>query len=202
MARKAAMSVEDRRAKILDSASRVFAVRGFEGARIADIAEAAEMSQGLVYRYFPSKEALFDALVTESFARLEEAIAALDAMPLSEGEKIVFALEGLIARLEAEEDFARRITLLSQSGVKGEVPDQTRAALTAVRDAPYRGIEAILVRGQAEGSVGSGPPAELALLFWTIIKGLAQHRLAFADFRAPDPNRIARLFLPQPDQKS
>lgn len=195
------MGLAERRASILAAATRVFSLRGYGGATIAHIADAAAMSQGLVYRYFPSKEALFLALVQESFDRLDQAIRATDAMALSEGGKIAFALQGLIERLDADDDFARRITLLSQGDVMPSAPEEARAALLAARDAPYRAIEAILTRGQAEGSVGDGPPAELAMLFWTIIKGLAQHRLAFADFRAPDPARIARLFLPQPPQR-
>ena len=54
---------DERRDEILRAALGVFAQRGLEATRIADIAEAANMSHGLIYRYFPSKEAAFVALV-------------------------------------------------------------------------------------------------------------------------------------------
>src|SRR5262249_55749560 len=54
---------DERRDEILRAALGVFARRGLEATRIADIAEAANMSHGLIYRYFTSKEAALVALV-------------------------------------------------------------------------------------------------------------------------------------------
>ena len=48
--------------KILDAARRVFARKGL-GATISDIAEEAGVSQGLAYRYFSSKEAIFHTIL-------------------------------------------------------------------------------------------------------------------------------------------
>ena len=56
---------EAQRAKILKSASRTFARLG-RGATMADVAAEAAVSQGLAYRYFASKEALFQALIEEA----------------------------------------------------------------------------------------------------------------------------------------
>lgn len=67
---------EVRRQEILDTALRLFGEKGYEKTSIADIAKAMGVAQGLCYRYFPSKEALFDtvleqyaALLTEPFAK-------------------------------------------------------------------------------------------------------------------------------------
>ena len=50
----------DRRAQILDAAFEEFSAKGFKGATIKSIAEAAELqSPALIYWYFPDKEALF-----------------------------------------------------------------------------------------------------------------------------------------------
>src|SRR5690349_7007883 len=53
-----------RRAKILESARRVFARKGM-AATIADIAADAQISPGLAYRYFADKEALLSELITQ-----------------------------------------------------------------------------------------------------------------------------------------
>lgn len=52
-----------KRADILEAALTEFQVRGFGGARVDDIAERAQVSKRTLYRYFPSKEDLFDAIV-------------------------------------------------------------------------------------------------------------------------------------------
>jgi AcrR family transcriptional regulator len=54
--------------RIREAALRVFAARGFGQAGVADIAREARVSSGNVYRYFESKEVLFDAVVPRSLA--------------------------------------------------------------------------------------------------------------------------------------
>ncbi|MCD7947604.1 MAG: TetR/AcrR family transcriptional regulator [Oscillospiraceae bacterium] len=56
---------EVRKQEILETAIAVFAERGYEKTKMSDIAEKMGVAQGLCYRYFPSKEALFDSAVEE-----------------------------------------------------------------------------------------------------------------------------------------
>ena len=52
-----------RRQAILDAALSVFAERGFEAARLDDVAARAGVAKGTLYLYFRDKEALFEELV-------------------------------------------------------------------------------------------------------------------------------------------
>jgi len=54
---------EEKRRRILEAADGCFARRGFHATSMAEICEAAGMSAGNLYRYFPSKEAMIAALV-------------------------------------------------------------------------------------------------------------------------------------------
>lgn len=74
--------MQDRRDSILAAARQAFARNGFEGTSIADIARAAGVSDGLVYRYFSSKRDLLNAVLTAFYERTMldlEAIAAREA---------------------------------------------------------------------------------------------------------------------------
>lgn len=54
----------ERRQQILEAATEEFAAKGFLGATIKDIAQRAKLrSQALIYWYFPTKEALFEAVL-------------------------------------------------------------------------------------------------------------------------------------------
>ncbi len=68
------LSAEDRRTAILDSALEVFSRRGYNGASIDEIAQAAGISKALIYEHFPSKKdlhvSLLDMHVQELFERL------------------------------------------------------------------------------------------------------------------------------------
>jgi AcrR family transcriptional regulator len=65
--RELAGEVDDR---ILDAARRVFFERGFAGASIDEIARLAGAGKPAMYARFPSKEALFTAVVTRSSSRV------------------------------------------------------------------------------------------------------------------------------------
>src|SRR5512135_2887414 len=56
---------EAQRTKILEGARQVLAHKGM-AATMADVAAAAEVSQGLTYRYFANKEALIRELVKQT----------------------------------------------------------------------------------------------------------------------------------------
>ena len=58
---------ETRRAQFVDSALEVFAAQGFDGTSVKDLSEAAGATQGLLYHYFPSKEALLEATLERHY---------------------------------------------------------------------------------------------------------------------------------------
>jgi TetR/AcrR family fatty acid metabolism transcriptional regulator len=59
------MSREDRRQAIIDAAVVVFARKGFFGAKVSEIAEAAGVADGTIYLYFKSKDELLISLFEE-----------------------------------------------------------------------------------------------------------------------------------------
>src|SRR5437588_6507421 len=54
---------EARRAAILAAALEEFTARGYEGARLDDVAKRAGVAKGTIYLYFADKESLFQELV-------------------------------------------------------------------------------------------------------------------------------------------
>ncbi len=66
------LATPTRSAEILDSVKSVFAAKGFEGASMQDLARAAGMSAGNFYRYFPSKDAIIEAIVERELERVAD----------------------------------------------------------------------------------------------------------------------------------
>jgi TetR/AcrR family transcriptional regulator of autoinduction and epiphytic fitness len=58
---------EQKRAAILTAATRLFLDAGYDGTSLAKIAEAAGVSKATLFKQFPTKATLFDAIVTESW---------------------------------------------------------------------------------------------------------------------------------------
>lgn len=76
--------------RLLNAGERVFSERGFRGAKLSDIAEAAECSVGAVYSRFKDKEALFLAILKRFTAQSRQQVAtffsaaATEAVPTGE----------------------------------------------------------------------------------------------------------------------
>ncbi len=115
---------KSRRQRLLDAALTVFTDQGYSATPIDDIARASETSKGGVYFHFPSKQALFLALLDESSTALLENVEAAMAGepdPLLRGEAALravitsFAEHRLLARLllveaaGAGRDFSRAL---------------------------------------------------------------------------------------------
>ncbi len=60
---------DDVQQRILDAALFEYAHKGYQAAKLADIAAKAGVSAGNVYRYYSGKQALYDALVPPEFVR-------------------------------------------------------------------------------------------------------------------------------------
>lgn len=88
--------IPDRRERILAEAEALILERGFDAASVQAIAERAGIAKGAVYREFASKDAVLDALLQESMARMTERSRALvgERPRLSEAYRV--ALEVLL----------------------------------------------------------------------------------------------------------
>ena len=67
----------DRPAEILAAALDVFAERGFQGARLEEVARRAGVSKGALYLYFETKADLFRAVVTDAISPNIERVKAM-----------------------------------------------------------------------------------------------------------------------------
>ncbi len=103
---------EERRHRILEAVIPVFAEKGFHGATTRDLADAAGVSEALLYRHFPSKESMFQAIFDHHLeTRLgnPETEATFRIPPSTEKLVKLFAL--LFQNIAAPEDgnFARLV---------------------------------------------------------------------------------------------
>ena len=93
-----ALAADRRTAEILDSIWRVFAAKGFDGASMQDLARAADMSVGNFYRYFPSKAAIIDAMISRDLDEIEQKFAGI----LDSADPMASLRETLAQRISTE----------------------------------------------------------------------------------------------------
>lgn len=102
--------VQQRRAQLLDAALELMAERGFANTSVDDLAKAAGVAKGTVYLYFPTKEALLQA-VFETQSLLPDVEPAINALgPETSIENLARTLIPLLWR--ALHERKRGVTLL------------------------------------------------------------------------------------------
>jgi AcrR family transcriptional regulator len=159
------------RTRLLQSAAAAFARHGLAGANINAISLDAGLAKGTVYNYFPSKEALFAAVVQEACRRtVDEAEDPGREVPTRERLRALVRAD--IAWAAQHEPFAR---VLVREVFSGE-PELYRRVVEAAM--PYVGrVVEVLADGIDRGELGSDRPVEqLAQLFTGLgLLALAQH---------------------------
>ena len=86
--------------QILEAAREVFIIKGFEGARMQEIADKAGINKALLHYYFRSKENLFDAVFREVASHLFPAVRQLLDSELTIKEKITFFVKIYLKALQ------------------------------------------------------------------------------------------------------
>lgn len=104
------LNVDERRRRLIEAGSRLFAEHAFEEISMRQIAQAAGISKSLLYHYFPSKTELFKAAVQQHAEELQQLIQpGGDRPPL---EELTTNLDAYLAWIE---DNARTWSKLMQS---------------------------------------------------------------------------------------
>src|ERR1700709_1094487 len=102
-------TVEARRQQILEAACDCVRRAGFHGASMAEIAQAAGLSVGQIYRYFENKEAIVAAIVARDMAEMRDKFSALQnsGEPLREG-----IIDGCVRSMNDQYDLERSALML------------------------------------------------------------------------------------------
>ena len=68
---------QETRERILDAALRVFAERGYDGASVTQICDQAGVSKGALYHHYPTKQAVFLALLEHWLTSVDDGLEVL-----------------------------------------------------------------------------------------------------------------------------
>ncbi len=82
------MKQEDTKQKILDKALELFAAQGYDSVSVGEIAKAVGIKAPSLYNHFPSKQAIFDAIVESTAAQYEADTDKIDIHVQNAGQDI------------------------------------------------------------------------------------------------------------------
>lgn len=139
--------------RILDAAGHVFLERGFEGASIEEIAEAASAGKPTIYARFPNKQALFTAVV-ERLVRRNTTFETLSYVGGSIEERLDALANVILTRLLAPETIGLIRVAVAEAR---RFPDLAISVSGMGRACPMEAVARLFGEWAASGDIGASP---------------------------------------------
>ena len=139
------------RQALLAKAREVFDAGDFFDLRFDDFARLAGVGTGTLYRHFPTREALAEAVYHEEVAALCDRARHLGAT-LPAAEALATFLRGMVDHIHAHQGLARTLATLMSAG-SGAVAEGSQALEQAVTDL----VDTAVRDGSLRDDVGAGP---------------------------------------------
>jgi AcrR family transcriptional regulator len=175
------------RDRILCAALKCFIEHGFHAASMASIAEAAQMSAGLMYRYFANKNAIVLAIIER---QLEEKRCVI--RQLHSSTDMVARLLQTFERWRSRDPQVMSAALFLEMSAEATRNPQVAEALRSSDAVTRAEFQQWLARSPGEGGLGlpEGTAASRALLLQCVVEGLALRAAREPDLH-PDQLRSA-----------
>ena len=139
--------------RILDAAGQVFLERGFSGASVDEIAEVACAGKPTIYARFPSKQALFTAVV----ARLLQRNTRFEAISCADGsieERLQRVGAVLLSRVLTPETIGLIRVAVAEAR---RFPDLATSVSCMGRDRPAAAVSEVFAKLAASDDIGASP---------------------------------------------
>ncbi len=187
-----AMIKDERREQILHAALMAFATKGFSATKISDIVAGANMSHGLVYHYFKSKEEIFSELLKRAMWGSAHSLEMVETAPISPLEKVRQTAKYILGAISDFEDTAYYFLIVIHASIMAGL-EMDREQYARDSTMAMQAMARILKAGQETGEVIDGDPMAMTTAFFATIQGLAMYKLAIGEFKMPDPEILVNM---------
>ncbi len=168
---------ERRHSEIVDAAERVFAVKGLDRATMADVADEARLSRGLVYFYFKDKDDLYLALTIRAFEQLRASFESAVIDQPNGLAKIVAIGRAYVTFHHEQPLYFQAMADIEAREVDMESAPTENAATCMTEGACILAFMAhIIAEGIADGSIRAdiGDPMLTGINLWGFTHGIIQ----------------------------
>jgi AcrR family transcriptional regulator len=131
---------------VFQAAARLFSARGFDGASVDDIADAAGVNKAMIYYHFEDKLALFRAVVADMLTAVAQHVTAIANAPIGPPEKLNRFIETFVRQADERPWFPPMMLREMSEGA----PHLDLDTLASIRTV-FLGFGRILTEGQAAG---------------------------------------------------
>jgi AcrR family transcriptional regulator len=181
------------RQRIEAAALPLFARKGLS-VKVGEIAEAAGVSQGLLYSHYQSKDALIAELIRQAADISGRSIMGIAGSGGTAAVKIKQITAMMCAMLTGASpvgiDYFMFMVQVGLSGFRApEAPQYSKEY-----PSPVESLARVIVQGQRERSVARGSQFQMSTVYWAAIQGLCCYAVTGAAI-SPEPKTLNRILL-------
>ena len=179
---------ERRRQEIIYAALELFVSKGYAATKVTDIAKRANMSTGLMFHYFESKENLYEELIR----------MGLEGTTYPGEQKCEHAIDFFVQFTEQLFEYMRKQPVMAKMFVLMAEAQRSEATPSHIREIAMQvnTIEqfvSIIEWGQREGTIRDGNPKTLSNAFWCSIQGIAERYATNQEIDLPQTEWIVDI---------
>lgn len=184
--RRRRLSPEQRASELLDCAIKVFARTGLASGVHAQVANEAEVAVSTVFVYFPTREALIDAVITEVDRYLTDLVGRIANTPRDAPDKLLAILHEFSTTVDTAPDYIK--IWLNWST---DVDDSTWARYVDFQDRILAAFSDIISAGKEIGEIA----LDVDPLLGAHLVMSAGHMIAQMKFRGRDQRQVDEFLL-------
>lgn len=179
---------EARKWQIIQATLDLFVERGYYGTKTSQISKRADISEGLLFHYFPTKEILLEELINIGLEGMRmpmqiEAENGLDSF--SQFTTMLFL------QVEKNPFIAKMFVFMGHVVRAEEIPERLRNLAASVDTITYS--QGRVEEGQRDGSIRRGDAMALSNMYWCAVHGMMEQYALHPEIPLPEADWIVAM---------
>ena len=179
---------EARKWQIIQATLDLFVERGYYGTKTSQISTRADISEGLLFHYFPTKEILLEELINIGLEgmRMPMQIEAENGLDFFSQFTTMLFLQ-----VEKNPFIAKMFVFMGHVVRAEEIPERLRNLAASVDTITYS--QGRVEEGQRDGSIRRGDAMALSNMYWCAVHGMMEQYALHPEIPLPEADWIVAM---------
>ncbi len=179
---------EARKWQIIQATLDLFVERGYYGTKTSQISKRADISEGLLFHYFPTKEILLEELINIGLEgmRMPMQIEAENGLDFFSQFTTMLFLQ-----VEKNPFIAKMFVFMGHVVRAEEIPERIRNLAASVDTITYS--QGRVEEGQRDGSIRRGDAMALSNMYWCAVHGMMEQYALHPEIPLPEADWIVAM---------
>ncbi|MCI9083702.1 MAG: TetR/AcrR family transcriptional regulator [Lachnospiraceae bacterium] len=179
---------EVKKSQIIQATLDLFVERGYYGTKTSQISRRAEISEGLLFHYFPTKEILLEELINIGLEGMRT------PMQINAKNGLDFFYQFttmLFSQAEKKPSIAQMFVFMGHVVLAEDIPERLRELASSVDTVSY--CQWWVESGQQDGSIRKGNVMSISNMYWCSIHGIMEQYALRPEIPLPEASWVVDM---------